>query len=183
MAISDIGEWLTFLSVWAMVPFATIAVFEGVRRVSWRRATWKHAALLIFGMAVLGGEAGVKWRAVSITETGLASLERPLPSIPDATFDKMAPQEREDKTLLRAKITFAQTGALMDYVNASGQRIPYAPSEKEIRDREFERVSVAQIRTLNEGIRTQAWALMIAWIVAAAGGFYVRFHERSERES
>ena len=176
------GEWLTFLSKWTLVPLATLAVFEGARRVSLRRTAWKHAALLIFGVAVLGGMAAfLSWGASTIDSSLAVFLDQKyLRPMPDATLAQLTPQEREERTRLLARLVFENTGTLTTYLSASGQRIQYAPSEKEIRHREFVIESVAEIRTNLTGIRTQVWMFMIAGVVAAVAGVYARFCERSE---
>jgi hypothetical protein len=178
------GEWFSFLIKWAMVPLATLAVFEGTRRVSLRRTAWKHAALLIFGVAVLGGMAGTLSRGASAIDSALALVfdQRPLPPVPGATLAQMTPQEREEKTRLLARIAFEKAGTLATYISASGQPIRYAPSEQEIREREIFRESVARTRTILEFIRIQVWTLMIAAVVAAVAGVYARFYGRSRHK-
>jgi hypothetical protein len=179
------GEWFSFLSKSTMIPLATLAVFEGVRRISLRRAAWEYVAFLIFGVAVLGGTAGtLLWGASAIESTlAIAVDQKPLPSVPDVAFAQMTPQEREEKTRLLAKIAFEKSGTLATYISASGQHIRYAPSEEEIRDHEFLRESVARTRTILEFIRAQVWMLMIAGVVAAVAGVYARVYRRSEYQN
>jgi len=176
-------SWFSFLGKWTLIPLATVAVFEGVRRVSLRRNAWKPATLLIFGAAVLGGYAGTLWWGASGIESMLGVLDqRAPPPLPEVRLAQMSPQEREEKTRLLAQIAFENSGTLATYVSASGQHIRYAPSEKEIRDRESLRESLAQTRSRLEFIRTQVWMFIIAAIAAAAAGVYARSCGGSGRE-
>lgn len=173
-------EWFSFLSKWTLVALATIAVFEGARCFSMRRPLSKAAALLIFGVGVLGGYAGaLSWGASGI-DSALRTLDgSSAPRVPESALAQMTPQEREEKTRLLAQISFQQTGNLATYSDANGRSILYAPSEKEIRDREGLRESLAQTRARLEFIRTQVWMLVIAVFTAAAAGLYARYRRRS----
>jgi hypothetical protein len=103
--------------------------------------------------------------------------------LPDAALAQLTPQEREYKTRLIAHLAFEKDGTLATYISTSGQRIQYAPSEQEIRNRVLVSASAASIRARAEGIRTQAWMFMIAAIVAVAAGLYARFCERRKRDA
>jgi len=176
-------EWLSFLNKWTLLPLATIAVFEGTRRISWGRSGWKTAALLFFGIGALIVNAGSLAWGASVLESTLCVLNQKLPpTIPESALAQMAPQEREEKTRLIAQIAFGNAGALITYISATGQQVRYAPSEKEIRDRESLEVSLMQTRTRLEFIRTQVWIYMLAAISAIAAGLYARLGTKGRRE-
>jgi hypothetical protein len=90
----------------------------------------------------------------------------------------MTPHEREEKTLFRARFVFRETGSLVTYNNASGQQMLYAPSEKEIRDRQELRELSIKTRTILEftriQLRAQIWVALIALVVAIGWGFIAR---------
>ena len=176
-------EWLSFLSKWTLVPLATIAVFEGARRFSWGWSGRTAAALLLFGIGVLGGYAGsLAWGASRI-ESALGVLDqRPPPPLSESALAQMTPQEREEKTRLLAQIAFENAGVLAIYISATGQQVRYAPSEKELRDRQTLRESLTQTRTRMEFIRTQVWMFILAAIAAAAAGVYARLCGGRRRE-
>lgn len=168
-------EWLSFLSRLAFIPLATIAVYEGVRRCTWRWSNWRPAAHLLFGIGMLGGDAASKFVLASSIESSLKVIaESPTPRVPESAFDQMSPREREEKSRLLAQIAFDRDGSLISYISISGERIGYAPSEKEIRDRQNLAESLAQTRIRLEFIRTQAWMFTLAAAVATLAGLYIR---------
>jgi hypothetical protein len=168
-------EWLSFVGKWTLVPLATIAVFEGARRLSWARSGWNAAALLLFGVGILGGYAGsLAWVASGIESTFGVLDQRSPPSLPESTLAQMTPQEREEKTRLLARIAFESAGILTTYISATGEQVRYAPSENEIRDRQTLRESLAQIRTRVEFIRAQVWMFSLSAIAAAVAGVCAR---------
>lgn len=176
-------EWLSFLVKWTLVPLATISVFEGVRRLSWGRSGRKAAAHLLFGIGVLGGYAGyLAWGASAIESAVGALDERPPPALPESALVQMTPQEREQKTHLLAQIAFDNAGVLATYTTATGQQVRYAPSEKEIRDRQRLRESLAETRSRLEFIRTQVWMFLLATVAAVGAGAYARLCEGRRRE-
>jgi hypothetical protein len=176
-------DWFSFLSKWTLIPMATIAVFEGTRRVSLTQLPWRGAALLLFGIGVLGGYAGaLSWGASGIAFALQAVDGGAPPAVPEAALAQMSAQEREEKTRLLAQIKFQKTGSLATYSSVSGQQIQYAPSEKEIRDRQTLLESLAQTRTRLEFIRTQVWMFVLAAIAAAAAGIYARSRGGATRE-
>jgi hypothetical protein len=95
----------------------------------------------------------------------------------------MAPQEREEKTRILAQIAFYNAGILATHITATGQQVRYAPTEKEIRDRQTLMESLAQTRARVEFIRTQVWMFMLAAVAAAASGVYARLCGDRRRES
>ncbi|MDR0458179.1 MAG: hypothetical protein LBH10_04010 [Burkholderiaceae bacterium] len=174
-----------FLITWILVPLATIAIFEGSRRISWRRTAWKSAVFLIFGVVVLGGMTGAQLWGVSTLNSiarTLTFVSVPLPPVSDATLAQMTPQNREIATRLRARMTFERTGAFTTYISASGQHIQYAPSEKEISGRETATKVRTEIRIHLEYMRGQFLLFMIAGVVAVVVGMYARSCERSNKK-
>jgi len=168
-------EWLSFAAKWTLVPLATIAIFEGVRRFSWTRSGRKAAALVLFGMAVLGGFAWSLARGAAGVESILAVVNQsPPPPLPSGALARMTPEEREEKTRILAQIAFDNTGVLIAYTNAMGQQVRYAPTEKEIRDRQTLTESLAQTRVRVEFLRAQVWMFLLAIVAAAAAGAYAR---------
>ncbi len=176
-------EWLSFAAKWTLVPLATIAIFEGVRRFSWTRSGRKAAALVLFGIAVLGGSAGsLAWGAAAI-ESILAVVNRaPPPALPSRALARMTPEEREEKTRILAQTAFDDTGVLITYTSATGQHVRYAPTEKEIRDRQTLMESLAQTRVRVEFLRAQVWMFLIAIVAAATAGAYARLSGGTRRE-
>ncbi|OQW86716.1 MAG: hypothetical protein BWK72_16705 [Rhodoferax ferrireducens] len=173
-------EWLSFLIEWTLVAVATIAVFEGFRCFSLRQPLSKYAALLIFGVGVLGGYAAALSWSVSALDSVLTIADGGPPrQLPEAALAQMTPQEKEEKTRILAQITFTQTGKLAMYSDASGRQILYAPSEEEIRAREVLRESLGQARARLEFIRTEVWMFALFAIVAALAGIFIRNRRRS----
>jgi hypothetical protein len=176
-------QWLSFLSQLTLLPLATIAVFEGVRRLSWGRSGWQAAAILLIGIGMLGGYAGFLARVASGMESALATLDQmPPPRLPASALAQMTPHEREEKTQFLAQIAFANAGMLATYISAAGEEVRYAPSEKEIRDRQTLRESLAQTRARVEFIRTQVWMFIVAVIAAVSAGLFVRLCGGKRRE-
>ena len=179
--LSFLGGWLAFLTGVAVVPVATIAVFEGARRFSLKRPLSKATVYLALGIVVLGSYAGGLFWATSGSERFFKLEEererRPIPVIPEAALAKMTPAEREEKTRLVARMTFDQTGRLVTYSNANGEQVLYAPSEKEIRDRGDMRESLILARTRIEYVRAQVWVMMGALAVAIGLGMSARSRE------
>jgi hypothetical protein len=114
------------------------------------------------------------WVASNVESTLKVLDQSPVPSLPEASLARMTPQEREEKTRLLAQITFANLGVLATYTSATGQQVRYAPSEKEIRERQSIGESLAQTRTRAEFMRLQMWMFTLAVVAAAATGVYVR---------
>jgi hypothetical protein len=169
-------EWLSFAARWSLVPLATIAIYEGMRRLSWSRSGRNGAALVLFGIAVLGTDAASLTFSASNIESMIAVLDqKALPPVQADVLAQMTPAEREEKTRILAQIAFDRAGALVEYVNAAGQKVRYAPTEKEIRDRETLTVSVAQAQVRMGLLRAQAWMFVLAVVVAAGAGAYARF--------
>ena len=178
--LSFLGEWFMFLSRLAVIPVATIAVFEGARRFSLKRPLSKATVYLALGIVVLGSYAGgLFWVTSGFDESAIKMFveHSPVPDIPDAALAQMTPAEREEKTHLVARITFDQTGRLVTYSNANGEQVLYAPSEKEIRDRGDMRESLILARTRIEYVRAQVWVLAGALAVAIGLGMSARSRE------
>jgi hypothetical protein len=173
--LSFIGPWFHFISQCAALPLASLAVFVGVRRLALRRTAWKAAALLVCGMIYLCGYGGVLFMGASSLGSALKDVDdHHWPAIPESTLAQLTPEDREFKTRLHARMEFEDAGTLITYINASGQRVLYAPTEEQIRQREFIKVSAAQVRVQLENLRTQGWALVIAAITALLAGVYAR---------
>ena len=176
-------DWLRSLSGLAVIPLATIAVFEGTRRLSWARSGLKFGALMLFGIITLGGNAGSSfWMASTLQSTLAVLAETELPRLSEAALAQMSPQEREEKTRLLAQVAFGRDGSLTSYLTATGNSVQYAPSEKEIRDRQRLAESLAQLQARLDFIRTQAWILILSLTVGALTGVYVRFSEGGRRK-
>ena len=177
--------WFSFLSKWALVPLATIALFEGVRRVSWSRAGVTPALFLLFGLMQLGGHAaGLAW-AASHLESSLAPVveERVPPPLPEGALAQMTATEREEKTRLLAQIAFQNAGVVTTYVTAKGEQVRYAPTETEIRDRLSFRESVTRTLIQLEHLRLHAWIHALALVAAIATGACARWRGAPVAES
>jgi hypothetical protein len=174
------NDWLLFLASWGLIPLATIAVFEGTRRVKLDGAGRKAGLLLAFGLAVFGVRAGYSAWASSALEDLLIPVERPPVSIPEVAA-RLQPVEREVATRMRAQIVFEKSGRLVTYDRADGEKILYAPSQTEIERRERQRESLIQVRSTVSQLRTHMVTFVLAAIVAGLAGGFVRRHESSGR--
>jgi hypothetical protein len=174
---SSTGHWLYFVGKTVVFPLAILAVFEGVRRFSPQRTAWKAAVFLVCGMAFLCGQAGVLLRAAASIEPALDLSDQcpPLPAaIPDSLLAQLTLQERHYRTHLLARMEFGCTGTLRRYIDASGLSVVYAPSEEQIRNREFIKVTVAETRMRVEFARAYVRTLVAAAITAVLAGLYAR---------
>ena len=176
-------DWLRSLSGLAVIPLATIAVFEGTRRLTWARSGLKFGALMLFGIITLGGNAGSSFWIASTLQSSLAVLAEAEPRrLSEAALAQMSPQEREEKTRLLAQVAFGRDGSLTSYLTVTGNAVQYAPTEKEIRDRQRLAESLAQVRARLDFIRTQAWTLILSLAVGTLAGAYGRLSEGGRRD-
>jgi hypothetical protein len=94
---------------------------------------------------------------------------------------QLPPSEREQKTLLVARLNFQNHGALTPYFTAAGTEVPYAPSQAEISQREQLQHSVIRTRAHLEFNGTLAYIVGLSGLLAlAAGVFYGMIKRRSK---
>jgi len=165
--------WLDFAVTTAGGAAAFVCLFEGVRR--WR-AFGAHRTAVV--MTVLGGifcgaQSGVAYWKHGVMKEMAPTLHRNMfaGELPDDWAQNLEPAKRESSSLAMAKMTFVDTGRFRSYFDKSGQRRSYAPTEEDIRQREFAVVTMARFddairNNLHDALIWLIWAL-----VAASFGF------------
>jgi hypothetical protein len=80
----------------------------------------------------------------------------------------LAPEKREGSSLAMARMAFVESGKLRGYFDRSGERKPYAPTEEDIKSRDFAVVTQAR---LEDAVRTNFWDALVwlIWGVVAVG--------------
>jgi hypothetical protein len=116
----DVNEWGYFLFDAATWTLASIAIYEGARRLAAGQRQRSVIVIFAAGLAcvVLRGGGGL-WGALEVTEP-LAAAHRGGPEFPA--------QEREKSSRAYAAHVFTSGGYLITYVDQSGERKPFVPS-------------------------------------------------------
>jgi len=154
-----------------MLVAVVVALFEGARQITLLGVTRNRVLVVAGGIIFCGVLSAVHFYASTVD-----SLKLELKEVGELEPDwgkNLSPEQKEEASRTRASATYTSTGTLVDYIDATGTRRKYAPTQAELKLRE-ETVSVnQQLDTLARnghanGIRwafLPLFALLIGWII------------------
>ena len=169
-----IKEWLDFVATSAGGAVAFVCLFEGVRLLrsqGRRRAPIVMVAFgsiycLLFGVGFsLFAHHMIKETRTTFERTyiGNSAIEN-AKKLPD-------PKVREEVTQWNARMAFYDSGKLVEYIEMSGQPKRFAPTEKDIQDRELRVVTQSRLKDA-EADKLQTGIGWLVWmLVAGSAGF------------
>lgn len=167
--------WLDFAVTTAGSAAAFVFLFEGVRR--WRAFGIHRTAVIMTALGALfcGGQSGVAYWKYGLMKEMAPTLQRDMftGELPDDWAPNLDPAKRESSSLAMAKMAFVDTGRFRSYFDKSGERRTYAPTEDDIRQREFAVVTKARFDDATRNSLHDALIWLVWGLVSAAFGFGV----------
>jgi hypothetical protein len=131
-------------------------------------------------MAVLGGlfcgaQSGVGYWKYELMKEIAPNLQRDIfaGELPGDWAPNLDPAKRESSSLAMAQMAFTETGRFRSYFDRSGQRRTYAPTEDDVRQREFVVVTKARFDDATRNNLYDALIWLVWGLVSAAFGFGV----------
>jgi hypothetical protein len=143
------GAWLDYFNSIVMGVSSLLFLFEGARRLALhgvRKDAIYFASFGVFISLLVGGMAYFQHRmAVDVIET----LKRPVFTkhmpLPDDWRSNCCNSTREVESRRIVQAAFVESGKFYTYLDASGKRLPFVPSEKDIKEREERVISNARM--------------------------------------
>jgi hypothetical protein len=162
-------ESLTFfftLVVGVVVAAGMLCIFAGARRIAGSGFERIGALLMAVGIILAVGKAGADLYVAS----GLRRLLDAFPTVasaePPGGWEEadMMPEQRTTKSTENARLTYQVTGRLVTYIDATGQRATFAPTQADLHTRErlvvgFDRTDAESRARASEGWRQLMGAL------------------------
>lgn len=168
-----IKEWLDFTVTAASAALAFVFLFEGVRLLRSRGYSRIPLLMTLFGVIYFFALAGFSYWIHSAIKESQEFLKKT--NVVEVSLEKwgmeLAPDKREEGTRALARMVFVDSGKLVDYIELTGQRKRFSPTEQDIKDRDFLVVTMARLDdAVIENLR-KAIVLVIWAIVAGVLGF------------
>ena len=176
------GAWLDYIGGVMVSVMALLLLFEGMRRLVHSGPRKSTIGVLAGGLVLslaLGGIAYLKHR---LADDAIESLSQPVFSkhmpLPDGWGGKCCKStlEVESRTLVQA--AFVESGRLYTYFDSLGKRVPFVPSEKDIREREEHVVLSAQLDDASRARLSEAVFFLVAAILSALIGAVLGYEQR-----
>jgi len=165
------SAWANFIFDVGMLAATLIAVFEGTRRIAYDGYTRKRVLAVLVGIILCALLSALQfyvstWDSLKFEPKGVGEMAL------DWGKD-FSPAQREHVSLARASIMYTSTGTLVDYIDSSGTRKKYAPTQAELKQRESTVSVNQQLDTLSQnayanGFRLALFpmfALLIGWLI------------------
>jgi hypothetical protein len=136
--MSDWIGWLEILVDAALLAGAFTAIYDGARRLARGSVSRWPALMLAVGLVIPVYEASAslkvpgRVRMQSLEQASMRAAE------PPGGWEKaqMSPEERTTLSTNAATINFLVLGKRGEFIDASGHRVPFNPSQEQIRTRE-----------------------------------------------
>ena len=141
---------------------ALCSLFYGALLLAERRSGKLTVFILAFGLLVGGGHIFKDIWTVSFMSKQTAVLhfeQSPMREVPAGWGKDMSPEQRA-RSIILARLAFTDHGKLIEYVEESGNRVRFAPTEEDIRSRDTFLIMAAKFD------ETLSWAEMLKfhWI-------------------
>ena len=176
------GAWLDYLSNIAMGVVALLLLFESCRRLTLDGVRKGSLLMLVGGLAISSATGGIAYFQYRISHDAIEVLKRPVISkhlpLPDDWGAACCKDTREDQSRKLVQTAFVETGEIHTYLDASGKRIVYAPTQKEIKEREQRVVSDARLEDASRARLSEAVYALIAALLAALVGVGMGYEQR-----
>jgi hypothetical protein len=176
------GAWFDYITDILMGVLALLWLFEGSRRLVLHGAGKSTVVMLIGGLflsVVLGGTAYFKHSvATDFIETINKPVFAKLVPLPDDWGGKCCKGTHESESRRLVHAAFVESGQLHSYFDSSGKRIPFSPTEKEIKEREERVVSNARVIDASRARLSEAMYALIAAILSAIVGAFMGYEQR-----
>lgn len=176
------GAWLDYFNNIVMGVMSLLFLFEGARRLALhgvRKDAVYLAAGGLFLSLLMGGLAYFQHRmAVDVIEM----LKRPVFTkhmpLPDDWGGNCCKSTREVESHRLVQAAFVESGQFYAYLDASGKRLPFVPSEKDIKEREERVISNARMDDAAQDRLSAAVYTLIASALAMLFGAGIGHEQR-----
>src|SRR5262245_25299170 len=176
------GAWLDYLSSVAMGVTALLLVFEGCRRLVLHGFRKAPILMLVAGVAISSATGGMAYVQYRMSHDPVEALKRPVISkhlpLPDDWGAACCKDTREEQSRKLVQAAFVETGQIHAYIDASGKRIAYAPTQKDIKEREERVVTDARLEDASRARLWEAIYALIASILAVLFGVGMGYGQR-----
>jgi hypothetical protein len=166
-----IDDW--FRVGYSLAGFACglFLLFEGTRRI-WVNGFHRKPALMVSAGAIacLVYVGSALWFQSNFRKLAHLDIESVPKELPDGWGANMPPEKRAEYSLMLARELFNQSGTFGNYFDRDGIRRRYAPTEKDINDRDILHSARDQFAILARVSKRDAIVLVILMFAAAIGG-------------
>jgi hypothetical protein len=171
----DLTSWLFSLLVAVVVAVALVCVYEGMRRFAAQGFGRATAVLIIVGLLGAVGHAASDLYVGSRLRMLLASFPAVGQAEPPEGWEKssLSPAEKTARSLENARLTFQVTGRIVEVIDASGVRQPFAPTPQDLHGREQMVLGFDRTEANADRLAGEAWRQLVAVIVLMGAGWIV----------
>ncbi len=158
---------------------AVCCLFYGALRFGQKRFTRKVAFLALVGVTITAFFAFAEYRLVpSMLEASkLIEWKLPLRELPEKWGENMPPDQRA-LSIIFAKQAYTDYGKLIEYVDKSGSRVRFSPTEKDVENRAQAIAVTSVLDTRNELLSTSWRRWLTTTMATLLFGFVIGRTER-----
>lgn len=176
------GAWIDHFASIATGVLALLWLFEGSRRLVLLGVRKASVLMLVGGLLISSATGGLAYLKHRMIDDAVQTLRRPVIAkhlpVPDDWGAACCKNTRESESRKLVQAAFLESGQLHAYIDASGKRIPYTPSEKDVKDREARAVSGARLEHASRARLLEAVHALIAALVAVLFGAGIGYEQR-----
>jgi hypothetical protein len=176
------GAWLDYISGIAIGVVALLLLFEGCRRSVLHGFRKTSVLALVGGLAISSATGGLAYMQHRMSHDAIETLKRPVISkhlpLPDDWGAACCKDTREEQSRKMVEAAFLESGQIHSYMDSSGKRIPYAPSEKDIKQREERAIADARLEDASRARLSEAVYTLIAALLALVFGMAMGYEQR-----
>ena len=153
---------------------AVCCLFYAALRFGQGRFTRKVAHFALFGLSITALFATIEYRLVpSMSEVSkLIEWKLPLRELSPKWGESMPPDQRA-MSIIFAKQAYTDYGKLIEYVDKSGSRVHFSPTEEDIENRAQTIARTSELDTRNELLSTSWRRWLTTTIAVLLFGFVV----------
>ena len=176
------GAWLDYIGGVMVSVMALLLLFEGTRRLVHSGPGKSTIGALVGGLVLsiaLGGIAYLKHRLADEAIETLSQLvfSKHVP-LPDGWGGKCCKSTLEVESRRLVQAAFVESGRLYTYFDSLGKRVPFIPSERDIREREEHVALNTQLEDASRARLSEAVFFLSAAILSALIGAILGYEQR-----
>ena len=168
-----INDWISFATTGVCGVTAIVCLFEGMRRISTHGARGTSVLMVVLGglfCATYGALAF--WEHYTNVESSEALRQMHRSAVRPPEFGKETSAERREILgQVYARAIYLERGTLVSYLDRSGAKKVFAPSESDLKRREFTIVRRAQLDYASRESYADAFTWWLWGLLAALLGF------------
>jgi hypothetical protein len=169
-------DWVQFVFFGIAGAFGLLCLFDGTRRLASGQERTRGARLAVGVAIVTVLAAYAYWQHQTYLSLAMANrMHEPVRELPADWGKKISPAKREALSQGIARRAFVESGALTQYVDASGTRRAYAPAQDELKKREAALAAAGRIEHKAANSLSEAVLWLVLGLSAVLFGLLFAF--------